>query len=117
MLNTMPKDFNINAFLKGDAIGKLRTLTTQLNKANSIKDVSVKAVVKFADASTGEVKVTPDAILSPVIVADAILAPVIVLFARSANVISPSAIMAEEITFAVILSAVLFESAIFLLFY
>jgi hypothetical protein len=52
-----------------------------------------------------------------VIVVDAILAPVIVLFARSAKVISPSAIMAEEITFAVILSAVIFESAIFLLFY
>jgi hypothetical protein len=92
-----------------------------------VAPAKVKAVVKLADAITGEVKVTPDAIrllviavspiLSPVIVADAILAPVIVLFARSAKVISPSAIMAEEITFDVILAAVIFESAIFLLFY
>jgi hypothetical protein len=55
--------------------------------------------------------------LSPVIVDDAMSAPVIVLFAISANVISPLAISADEITFDVILAAVIFESAIFLLFY
>jgi hypothetical protein len=55
--------------------------------------------------------------LSPVIVDDAMSAPVIVLFAISANVISPLAISADEITFDVMLAAVIFESAIFLLFY
>jgi hypothetical protein len=135
----------------------------------------VNAVVRLADAITGEVKVTPDAIkllviavspiLSPVIVADAILAPVIVpstmlfaliavkpilspvtapaassevliepsaiaavvialapisaevivLFAISAKVISPLAMSADEITFDVILAAMIFESAIILI--
>jgi len=53
ILNTMPKDFNINAFLKGDAIGKLRALTDQLNKVNNIKDVSVKAVVDLIATENG----------------------------------------------------------------
>jgi TP901 family phage tail tape measure protein len=54
ILNTMPKDFDINAFLKGDAIGKLRTLTGQLNKVNNIKDVSVKAVVDLIATENGK---------------------------------------------------------------
>lgn len=53
ILNTMPKDFDINAFLKGDAIGKLRTLTGQLNRVNNIKDVSVKAVVDLIATENG----------------------------------------------------------------
>ena len=54
ILNTMPKDFDINTFLKGDAIGKLRTLTSQLNKVNNIKDVSVKAVVDLIATENGK---------------------------------------------------------------
>jgi TP901 family phage tail tape measure protein len=54
ILNTMPKDFDINTFLKGDAIGKLRTLTGQLNKVNNIKDVSVKAVVDLIATENGK---------------------------------------------------------------
>ena len=54
ILNTMPKDFDINAFLKGDAIGKLKTLTGQLNKVNNIKDVSVKAVVDLIATENGK---------------------------------------------------------------
>ena len=53
--------------------------------------------------------------LSPVIVADAIRVPVIVLFAISAKVISPLAMSADEITFDVILAAMIFESAIILI--
>jgi hypothetical protein len=61
--------------------------------------------------------IEPSAIAAVVIALAAMSAPVIVLFAISAKVISPLAMSAEEITFAVILSAVIFESAIFLLFY
>ena len=54
MLNTMPKDFNINAFLKGDAMGKLRTLTGQLNKLNNIKDFSVQGIVDLIATENGK---------------------------------------------------------------
>jgi hypothetical protein len=70
-----------------------------------------------APAASSEVLIEPSAIAAVVIALAAMSAPVIVLFAISAKVISPLAMSAEEITFAVILSAVIFESAIFLLFY
>jgi hypothetical protein len=70
-----------------------------------------------APAASSEVLIEPSAIAAVVIALAAMSAPVIVLFAISANVISPLAISADEITFDVILAAVIFESAIFLLFY
>jgi hypothetical protein len=101
---------DINIFFQAN---KLYMVFTALTLPVVIVVASLSPVT--APAASSDVLIEPSAIAAVVIALAAMSAPVIVLFAISAKVISPLAMSADEITFDVILAAVIFESAIILI--